>query len=96
MNSFEQFVNEVVTWQRETFPQSTTESVLSHLREEIQELQDDRSSEEAADVLLLLLAFADKEGFDLLEAAQQKMTINKQRQWTVTAQGGHTKHQATS
>lgn len=96
MNSFEQFVNEVVTWQRETFPQSTTESVLSHLREEIQELQDDRSPEEAADVLLLLLAFADKEGFDLLEAARRKMIINHVRQWTVTAQGGHTKHQITS
>jgi NTP pyrophosphatase (non-canonical NTP hydrolase) len=86
------FVERVRIWQHATFPDSTAQSVLSHLAEEADELQADQTPEEAADVLLLLLAFADKCGFDLLEVAQAKMAVNEQREWTIKAQGGHTKH----
>lgn len=96
MSDFHAFANDVMSWQRETFPQSTTGSVLSHLLEETAELYRDRTPEEAADVLLLLIAFADKEGFDLLAAAAAKLAINKERVWTVKAQGGHTKHMEIS
>jgi len=91
---FEQFRHEVLAWQRVTFPNSTAATVLSHLKEEAEELGDTPGAEEAADVLMLLIALADKMGFDLLAAAQDKLEINKHREWTTTAAEGHTKHTA--
>lgn len=43
--------------------------------------------EEAADVMLCLLVFADIAGFDLLEAVNRKHAINEQRKWRVDEAG---------
>lgn len=75
-------------WANTTFPQSTPGSIVAHLRREVEELgaaamlgpfEDER--EEAADCFLLLLHFAHKRGFSLLDAAVEKSTENQLRTW---------------
>lgn len=92
MDIYQTFVGEVRAFQRATFPNSTERSVLAHLAEEVRELLTRPSAEEAADVMLLLLAFADKHGFDLLEAADAKLQINKAREWGYVEDAGYSKH----
>lgn len=81
------FQHQVNDWQLETFPDSTLASVLAHLREEHDELQLDPSAEECADVFLLLLTVANKQGFSLSEAVWSKFFINRQRTWHQTKHG---------
>ena len=91
---------EIGAWGNETFPQSTSDTILAHLQEEIAELtaeaESERSSDyriEAADCFLLLLHFAHRKGFSLFDAAMAKMAINRQRQWKTTPEAaGHFKH----
>lgn len=90
-------------WGDKTFPNSTADTVLSHLQEEIEELveahEDPNSSYEdkrgeIADVFLLAMQYAHKNGIDILDAAMIKMDINMQRDWNVgnPEPGGHVKH----
>lgn len=46
------------TWCKEQFPEQTALTILQHLREEVVELRARGSAEEAADCLILLLAWA--------------------------------------
>lgn len=50
------------------------------------------NEEESGDVLLLLLHLAHKEKFSLLEAAQQKQTINLGREWLPADENGVIRH----
>lgn len=99
MSNLDTFIQDVIAWQHETFPHSTAATVTSHLIEELHEIEAlyhaglEPDPIEAADVLMLLIAFADKAGFDLIQVARDKLEINKRRKWTVTAAGGHTKHE---
>lgn len=55
--------------------------------------RDREMRKEAADCLLLLIAVAGLEGFDLLEAAREKMKINRARTWeTSSGEKGYRKH----
>lgn len=45
-------------WCREVFPEQTELTILEHLREEVLELHERGTAEEAADCLILLLAWA--------------------------------------
>lgn len=81
MNAFDNFQVEVNEWQRKTFPESTKATVLTHLYREAKELREKGTPDEAADVLLLLIAFADKAGFSLFDAARDKFEICKARKW---------------
>lgn len=75
------FQAEVNYWQAATFPESTVESVLKHLRREVRELSRTKRSVEAADVFLLLLAFCGKRGLSLAKLARTKLAINRKRKW---------------
>lgn len=96
---------EIGAWGDATFPRSTADTVLSHFREEADELlfagtgpagsPADFAPEEAADCLILLIQFAHKCGFRLADAAEAKMQINRARTWKVDSPepGGHVKHE---
>lgn len=106
-HNLDEMQESIGTWGDETFPTSNADSVLSHLREEIEEFftvaptmpdnpQYDEA-EEAADVFLLLLHFAHKKGFSLEAAADRKMEINRRRVWSTVAEpDGHFKHVETA
>lgn len=100
-DGFAKFAADVQEWQRETFPGGTSVGAVEHLVEEAGELadaikhgpSDEAVREEAADVLLLLIAVVGLEGFDLMAAAQEKMAINRARAWeTVPNERGYRKH----
>lgn len=80
--------NKVVMWQNETFPHSTAESKIHHLREEVEELleaieiQDANVRLEFADCFMLLFGAAYKQGMvmeDIESAIWEKYHINKKR-----------------
>jgi len=73
-------------WTRRTFGGSRTRETLIHLAEEVAELLDAEAAgtgheEEAADVLILLLCYADRRGFSLAEALARKHAVNLGRAW---------------
>lgn len=93
----------ITEWGDATFPKSNRHTVLSHLREEIAEFLavaeqiPDRpqydEAEECADVVILMIHFAHKVGFDLFGAVSRKMEFNRMRIWkTEPEPGGHWKH----
>lgn len=52
----------------------------------------DRLASEAADILLYLMSFAHACGFNLVEAADRKITVNERRYPTSEACGSHLKY----
>ncbi|KKK69377.1 hypothetical protein LCGC14_2934640 [marine sediment metagenome] len=103
MNEFKYIQDIIGVWGDKTFPDSSPETILSHLQEEIKELVDaqgdyqkndcDRSLE-AADCFLLLLHYAHKLDFDMLDVAIRKMKVNINRTWKAEPEpGGHYKHE---
>lgn len=78
-----ELVDEIVAWQRATFPNKTPESCAAHLLEEARELRAAPADpEEAADVFHLLLGVADSCGYDLFEVTRAKFEKNKLRDWS--------------
>jgi len=108
--TLESLAAEIRAWQIETFPNGTPLGAAEHLLEEARELVQelrgmgkpraydfDRVREEAADVLLLLIAVAGMVGFDLLPAAVDKMEINRNRTWeSEPNERGYRKHVSES
>lgn len=74
-------------WGDETFTQSTRYSVLCHLRKEMKEFWDSIDEDcfcdpvEAADIVILLMHYARKAGFNLTEEIEKKFAIIQQREW---------------
>jgi len=83
-------------WHEKTFSERTIHGVLRHLESEINELFESSYTEEghveAADCMLLLLAYADLRGFDLFEEADKKMEINVKRKWGPMNDKGFVEH----
>lgn len=99
MKTLTELQHEIGAWGDATFPQSNIDTVAEHLAEEVVEFFDDYRSgldsqeEELADMFLLMLHFAHKSGFDMAEAAERKMAINRARKWNIKAEpAGHFKH----
>jgi hypothetical protein len=63
LTSLQQRIN---AWCQETFPEQTPETILAHLREEVVELKERGTAEEAADCLILLLAWSAQSNVPLL------------------------------
>lgn len=90
----DEIVSFVGKWGDETFKDSTAETVLSHMREEIAELSESKDPEEAADVFLLLCHFCYKSGISLGDVAAAKFKKNQARTWKSEPEpGGHWKHE---
>ena len=67
----------VARWARRTFPHSTTETRLAHLRRELAELAADPTNvEEMADMALILCHMAEEAGKDLGAAMREKLEEN--------------------
>lgn len=89
MNDFQKRVS---AWQDKTFPWATADSVIAHLKREMVELDEDRTEEEAADCLLLLIGFANKTGFDLFQAAEEKFKVVQLREYGEPDDEGVSEH----
>lgn len=96
----EQFL-EITGWQNETFPLATVTSKIHHLKQEIEELENEIANDginkdsEFADCFLLLFGAANKAGMDyedICSAIEVKMYINKQRQWGKPDKNGVVNH----
>lgn len=95
-----QFV--VGAWSVETFDEATPLSQARHLAREAKELVESEEdgkplaarAEEAADVLLLVLGYAHRHGFDLWSAANRKHEINRNRAWGAPDADGVSEHVA--
>lgn len=102
MSELDELQSRIGRWGNATFPQSTTRTILAHLKDEVKELDDadriiplatDAHGEEAADCLLLLLHFAHRRGFSLFDEAIKKAAKNETRTWeTKRNERGYFKH----
>lgn len=92
-------------WQKETFGQATAISKISHLKQEILELEEELKSIEDgshsktvlefADCFILLFGAAASYGFhydDIIECIETKMVINKNRVWGKPDENGVVNH----
>lgn len=105
MKTLRELQDEIGEWADATFPKSNRDTILSHFSEEVVEFQHacnpifpdypnaGEEFVEAADCVILLLHFAHRVGFDLQEAIEAKMAVNRSREWNTTPEsGGHFKH----
>lgn len=80
MNSIQFLIG---SWNIATFPNADTDSFLNKLNEEIYELKQSCNTssmaEEMADVAIVLISWADREGVDLEHEILKKMRTNQQR-----------------
>lgn len=92
----------ITKWQRETFTQATPITAINHLREELDELLEqghlgvrEETVKEYADCFLLLFGSAALYGLtydDICKAINDKMEVNKKRQWGKPNDKGYVKH----
>jgi len=81
------FQTTVGRWAEKTYKGITNKAICIHLKEEVEELAEKFSPEEAGDCLLILLHFAHKNHFDLLNEAIKKQRVNLTREWEQNEQG---------
>lgn len=82
------FLAQLAEWQLTTFPGESVAGVLSHLREEIDELSDRPGDpDELADCLMLICCLCFHQGIDPIEAMRAKHAVNLQRTWQKTERG---------
>lgn len=100
-DSMEILFNEIVQWQKETFPASNAVSKVLHLEDEVKELLEslainhNDTSLEYADCFILLMGSADAYNMsfkDVFNSINTKMEINKARQWGIPDENGVVKH----
>jgi len=75
---------EIGEWSDHTFPNSTPETMLRHLKKEVKELWDSDEKgmpHEAADCIMLILHLAHRKGFSARDAIREKFEICKKRKW---------------
>lgn len=90
---FEKMENDRLAWSKETFPDSTTQSALEHLKDEIKEIEAEPTNPvEYADALALIMEAAGRSGISarqVLIAYRDKMEINKGRKWSRLENGSY-------
>lgn len=93
--------NKITIWQKETFGSSTPLSKISHLKQEIRELEKDLKScnkerrLEFADCFFLLFGAASADGMtykNICVAIEEKFKINKSRNWGKPDKDGVVNH----
>jgi len=73
-------------WAKDTFPNQTADSILTHLEDEVGELLEAHGKgvgvgEEVADCLILLLCYAYYKGIDVEASFLRKHRRNGRRKW---------------
>lgn len=98
VDSLDSLRDEIIEWQRATFPTSTPASKLAHLRREIAELAKNPIDEnELADVFFLWCAltadFDEQRGtVHIAEAIRSKLDENRSRKWSQPDAEGVVEH----
>jgi NTP pyrophosphatase (non-canonical NTP hydrolase) len=75
---------EIGAWSDKTFPNSTPETMMRHLKKEVKELWDSNDQEvahEIADCIMLLLHLAHRKKVSARDAIREKFEICKKRKW---------------
>ena len=84
-HSFDRLQALVGAWGSVTFPEATVQSITEHMSDEIAELREASTVAErkleCADIALLLLHIASRDGFSLVDAMKLKFSICKTRHW---------------
>lgn len=79
------FQNKVSDWANSTFPNSSLNSKLLHIKEELDEiLENPQDIKEWADVLLIYMHAAKSQGFtlsDIFKSAEDKFIEIQSRKW---------------
>lgn len=82
---------EINEWQRDTFGEPTPEAAYDRFDEELREFDelsiDEDDAEEAADVVITLVAYLASKGKDLATEIEKKMAINRKRKWKTRGDG---------
>lgn len=95
------FQKVVARWAAVAFPNSSPQTKLLHLKEEVDELLKAEAAHgdvesEAADILLILLHYAESHGFSLMAAALAKFEVVKARKWGPPDAQGVVRHEPGS
>lgn len=83
---------EIGLWQAKTFPESTKKTILTHFGRELRELKVSDKPSELADMLHLLIAYANKLGVSLMSETLKKFSENQNRKWGEPDQDGVREH----
>lgn len=86
--------DEISEWADTVYPSRTaTQAMIKLVMEEIPEiLQNPTDPLEFADAIILLIDAAKLSGIDIVEAAREKMAINRRRSWKVDPDTGVMRH----
>lgn len=94
--SLQCIVNEIREWAQETFGNSTPQRKIAHLKREINEVLESPSDIiEWADCAMLFFDALTLQGFtveELQNAMQEKLEINKKREWSKPDHEGVQEH----
>ena len=78
-------VEEVGMWADKTFPESTPESMIEHIKREVKELEEadgkKELGEEMADIVLILMHLAHRKKIHLYGEIMGKFKVCKERTW---------------
>jgi ssDNA-binding Zn-finger/Zn-ribbon topoisomerase 1 len=96
LDELDRLQDEVGAWGVATFPHATRESIIAHLRRELDELERAETpaqrAEEGADCYLLLLHLAHRDVYDLRGEAARKLEVNRGRTWGAPDAEGVSEH----
>lgn len=85
MNNMDGLQRAIAAWGAETFPDATDQSIMRHLRDEVDEIEGERTiagmAEELADVQHLVFQLAERNGISLYAATIAKFEQNQTRTW---------------
>lgn len=79
-------------WQDQNFPSASEAGIIKHLTEEFHEFlnetfNNENRLEEAADIIIILYAWAKFNHYDLHTAIDKKMAKNRLRTWKIQPDG---------
>ena len=95
---------EIGSWSDVTFPTSTPETIIRHLKKEVEEMEEAHQGDklfphtnkelphEIADCIMLLLHLAHRKGVSARDAIREKFEICKNRKWGPPDEHGCVRH----
>lgn len=85
--------DEIGAWGDVTFPNSTQQTIIAHLRSEVnEEIAPDCDPEELADAAMLVMQLAHKRKLNLDALVRAKFEKNKRRKWVWDEKAGFSRH----